>query len=199
MLRWHTVASFLRFSWLAQAGLLLLASPVSSQVKIGELSTNLNGTLATGYAANYGNFASSNHSWTAGGAATFSGSFYNPNFLSFNVGLYLNQSRANSNFQSISDASGIDVTSTIFGGSHFPGSVSYSKAYNSEGNYAVPGLSNYVTHGNSDNFSVNLERKPSWQAQPLRRLSDGEQPVFGLRNERSGNKRVSFVQSSFVL
>ena len=201
MLRWHTVAGLLRFSWLAQAGLLLLALPVSSQVKLGELSTNLNGTLATGYAANYGNFTSSNHSWTVGGAATFSGSFYNPNFLSFNVGLYLNQSRANSNFQSISDASGIDVTSTIFGGSHFPGSVSYSKAYNSEGNYAVPGLANYVTHGNSDNFSVtwseNLPGKPSLSAGY--QFGNSRYSVYGT-NDQGTNAFHSFnLHSSYNL
>jgi len=201
MLRGHTVAGLLRFSWLAQAGLLLLALPVSSQVKLGELSTNLNGTLATGYAANYGNFTSSNHSWTVGGAATFSGSFYNPNFLSFNVGLYLNQSRANSNFQSISDASGIDVTSTIFGGSHFPGSVSYSKAYNSEGNYAVPGLANYVTHGNSDNFSVtwseNLPGKPSLSAGY--QFGNSRYSVYGT-NDQGTNAFHSFnLHSSYNL
>jgi len=49
---------------------------------------------------------SSDHTWSLGGTANLSGSFHSPNFLSFNVGVYLNQSRANSNFQSISDASG---------------------------------------------------------------------------------------------
>jgi hypothetical protein len=138
-----------------QAGLLLLAMPAAAQVRLGELSTNMSGTIAPGYTADYGNMTASDHSWTMGGAATFSGSFYNPNFLSFNVGLYLNQSRANSDFQSISDASGVNATVNIFGGSHFPGSLTYSKAYNSEGNYDVPGLANYVTHGNSDTFGIN--------------------------------------------
>ncbi len=124
--------------------------------------------IAPGYSADYGNMTGSDHSWALGGAATLSGSFYNPNFLSFNVGLYLNQSRANSNFQSISNASGVNVTSTIFGGSRFPGAISYSKDYNSEGNYAVPGLADYVTHGNSDTFGINwsenLPDAPSFSA-----------------------------------
>jgi hypothetical protein len=98
---------------------------------------------------------SGDHNWAVGGTANLSGSFYNPNFLSYNASLYLNQSRANSNFQSISNASGVDISTNIFGGSHFPGSVSYSKAYNSEGNYAVPGLANFVTHGDSDTFGIN--------------------------------------------
>jgi len=145
----------LRVAWLVQAGFLLLALPGAAQIQVGELSTHLSGTIAPGYSADYSNITGSDHSWALGGAASLSGFFYNPNFLSFNVGLYLNQSRANSDFQSISDASGVNASANIFGGSHFPGSVSYSKAWNSEGNYAVPGLANYVTHGNSDTFGVN--------------------------------------------
>jgi len=166
--RWHTVAGSFRVAWLVQAVLLLLAWPVAAQVKIGDFSTNLNGTVSKGYTADFGNLTSSDHNWAVGGVANLSGSFYNPNFLSYNASIYLNQSRANSNFQSISNASGVNVDSTLFGGSHFPGSISYSKAYNAEGNYAVPGLANYVTHGNSDtlgiNWSENLPDAPSFSA-----------------------------------
>ena len=145
----------LRVAWLNLAGLSLLALPVAAQVQVGELTTHLNGTIAPGYSADYSNVSGSDHSWALGGVANLSGFFYNPNFLSFDVGLYLNQSRANSDFQSISDASGVNASANIFGGSHFPGSVNYSKAWNSEGNYAVPGLANYVTHGNSSTFGIN--------------------------------------------
>lgn len=158
----------LRFAWFVQAAILLLPWPAAAQVKLGELSTNLSGTIAPGYTATYGNMTSSTHSWALGGAANLSGSYYSPNFLSFNASFYLNQSRANSNFQSISDASGINLSSTIFGGSHFPGSISYTKAYNSEGNYSVPGLANYVTHGNNDTFGItwseNIPDAPSFSA-----------------------------------
>jgi hypothetical protein len=156
-----------------QAGLLLLAAllasnVVSAQVKVGELSSNLSGTIAPGYSADYGNMTGSDHSWALGGTANYSGSFHSPGFLSFSAGVYLNQSRANSNFQSISNASGVNASCNIFGGSHFPGSVNYSKAYNSDGNYSVPGLANYVTHGNSDTFGVNwnenLPDMPSFSA-----------------------------------
>ena len=121
----------------------------------GEVSSNVDGTVSSGYSADYGNMTGSDHGWAVGGDLNYPGSFYNPNFLSFNATLYLNQSRANSDSQSISNASGVDASANIFGGSHFPGSVSYSKAYNSEGNYDVPGLANYVTHGNNDAFGIN--------------------------------------------
>lgn len=129
--------------------------PAMAQVKLGEFSSHLNGTIAPGYTADFSNIGGSDHSWTLGGTANLTGFFYNPNFLSYNVGLYLNQSRANSSFQSISNASGVNVSTSIFAGSHYPGSVTYSKAFNSEGNYAVPGLANYVTHGDNDAFGIN--------------------------------------------
>jgi hypothetical protein len=128
----------------------------------------LSGDVSVGYTADFGNEVSSDHSWTLGGDANLNGSFYKPSFLSYNASLYLNRSQANSGFQSISDASGVNLAASLFGGSKFPGSISYSKAYNSEGNFAVPGLSNYVTRGNSDalgiNWSENLPDAPSFSA-----------------------------------
>ncbi len=149
-------------------GFLLLAIPASAQIRFGETSTRATGTISSGYTASYGNMTPSSHGWTFGGAGTFTGSFHSPNFLSYDISPYLNQSRANSNFQSISDASGVNLTANIFAGSKFPGSISYSKAYNSDGNYAVPGLANFVTHGDSGVFSINwsenLPDAPSFSA-----------------------------------
>ena len=148
------------------AGLIFAkALPATGQIKLGDTSTNLNGTVSVGYSGDYGNAVGSDHNWNVGGAANASGFFYSPKFLSYSANIYLNQSRANSNFQSISNASGIALTTNLFAGSHFPGAISYSKAINSEGNYAVPGLANYVTRGNSDavgiNWSANLPKMPT--------------------------------------
>jgi len=115
---------------------------------------NMNGTISAGYSATYGNQTGSTHDWGLGGTGTLSGDYYSPNFLSFNFSPYYNQSQANSNFQSITQSTGFDFSSSIFGGSEFPGSISYSKAYNSEGNFALPGLPNYTTHGNNDVFGI---------------------------------------------
>ncbi|MGO8796258.1 MAG: hypothetical protein ACLQLC_15665 [Candidatus Sulfotelmatobacter sp.] len=148
---------------LVLAGILLLALPAVGQLKFGEVSTDMNGTLATGYSGDYGNQIPSEHNLSVGGAATLNGSYYNPNFLSFTVSPYLNQARDNSSFQSISNASGVTASSNIFSGSHFPGSINYSKALNSEGNFAIPGVANYTTHGDSDSFGINwTEMVPNW-------------------------------------
>ncbi|HYL85670.1 MAG TPA: hypothetical protein VE263_15670 [Candidatus Angelobacter sp.] len=135
--------------------LLLFAYPACAQVQVGDVNMNMNGTVSTGYSAVYGNEIGSSHTLGFGGTGTLSGSYYDPGFLTFNFAPYYNQSRANSNFQSITDSSGFNFNSGIFNGSHFPGSISYSKAYNSEGNFALPGLPNYTTHGNSDAFGIN--------------------------------------------
>lgn len=196
-------------AWIALAGFLLLAIPSSAQIKVGQLSTDLSGLLAPGYTADYGNQTASDHTWTVGGAANFTGSYYTPNFLSFNVGLYLNQSRANSDYQSISDASGINASANIFGGSRFPGSINYSKAWNSEGNYAVPGMANYVTHGNSDtfgfNWSENLPDAPSFSAgfqmgssqYSVYGTNDQGQNAFHSLNLHSGYKYAGFVMGAY--
>lgn len=170
-------------------------------MKVGELSTHLTGTLSPGYSAEYGNQTSSSHSWAVAGAGTLSGNYFNPNFLSFNAGFYVNQSRANSNFQSITNASGVDISSSIFGGSHFPGSVNYSKAYNSEGNYAVPGLPNFVTHGNSDTFGINwsenLPDVPSFSAGY--QVGTSSYSVYGSNNQGQNRFDSLNLHSSYKL
>ena len=175
----------MRFAWSLAAALLLLTWPSAAQVQFGELSSHLSGTVSPGYTASYGNMTSSTHGWTLGGAATLSGALHSPNFFSYDASLYANQSRANSNFQSISNATGVDVTANIFGGSHFPGAVSYTKAYNSEGNYAVPGLANYVTHGNSDSFGISWSESvpdvPSFSAGF--QLGNSHYSVYGTKDQ----------------
>ena len=131
------------------------ARPAAAQIQAGDVSMNLTGVISGGYSAAYGDEVPSSHSLNFGGTASLAGYFYDPNFLTFNLSPYLNQSRADSNYQSISDASGLNFSSGIFNGSHFPGSVNYSKAYNSEGSFAIPGLPNFTTHGNSDTFGIN--------------------------------------------
>jgi hypothetical protein len=170
-----------------------------AQVRLGELSAGLSGNVAPGYTATYGNQTSSSHEWALGGTADLTGSYHSPNFFSFNAGLYLNQSRANSDFQSITNASGVNASATIFGGSPFPGAVSYSKAYNSEGNYAIPGVANYVTHGNSDNFGVNwsenLPNEPSFSAGY--QMGSSEYSVYGANDQGTNKFRSVNLHSSY--
>jgi hypothetical protein len=144
---------------------LALAARAWAQVNTGEASMSLNGTISTGYSDDYSNVAPSDHSIFGAGQADLAGFYYNPNFLSFDVQPFYNQSRFNSSYQSMTAASGVTASAKIFGGSPFPGSISYSTTFNSSGNYNIPGLTNYTTHGNNDilglTWGVHLKDLPS--------------------------------------
>jgi len=148
---------------------LLLLLPAVGQVQVGDdLSMRANGNIFAGYNGTYGNQIESSHGLGFGGAGSLSGFYYDPNFLNFNLSPYYDQSRSNSESQSISNASGFNFGAGIFSGSHFPGSINYAKAYNSDGNFGVPGLPNYTTHGDSQTFGINwselIPDKPSLSA-----------------------------------
>jgi len=147
--------SYLRFAGLALAWSLLWAGAARAQIQAGgETQLNLDGSISAGYAGSMSNEGPDSHGLNFGGIGNFSGSFHSPQFLNFDITPFFNQSRNNSNFQSISDASGVTAGVNLFGGSDFPGFINYSKFYNSESNYSVPGLANYATNGNTDALSV---------------------------------------------
>jgi hypothetical protein len=127
-----------------------------NQLSIGE-NTKLNaGALFTfGYSGDYGDVIPSDHGLTWGMNGTMNGYYYNPNFISFSAQPYYNQSRADSDFQSLTGASGINTTANFFSGSHFPGSVSYHYDHNSTGTFGLSGQPNFTTIGNDQGFGIN--------------------------------------------
>jgi hypothetical protein len=135
--------------------LMALLPRAFAQLQVGSnLNMRLNGTGAFGYTGGYGDLTGSEHGLTWGGVGTLTGSYYSPNFLSFNFSPFLNQSRENSNFQSISNTSGFTSGAALFSGSHFPVTVNFSDTYNGQGNFAVPGVADFTTHGDSQAFGI---------------------------------------------
>ncbi len=179
---------------------MLLSLPSAAQVTIGD-DVNLtgNGSVTAGYNGSYGNQIDSSHSLGIGGTAALNGFYYNPNFLSFSVNPYFNQSRNNSNFASITNASGVTLSSAIFSGSHFPGSINYSNNYNTTGNYGIPGIASLNTNGNSQGFGV------GWGAfvPGLPTLAFGYQQgndnysLYGTNENGASNFRSLFLNSSY--
>ena len=149
-----------RISLILAVFILAFAGRVSAQVTRGETSLNLNGTIAAGYTDDYTNLGTGDHSIIGAGTADLFGSYYNPNFLSFDIQPFYNQSRVNSNFQSLTASSGVNASAKIFGGSQYPGSISYSRSLNSSGTFDIPGLANFTTHGNNDVLAL------TWGAHP---------------------------------
>jgi len=186
---------------LTLAGAILLILPAQGQLRLGENRMNLNGTLSGGYNADYGNMIPSDHSLSFGGTGTLSGFYYNPNFLSYTISPYVNQARDNSSFQSISNASGININTSIFAGSEFPGSINYSKADNSEGNYAIPGLANYTTHGNSDTFGINWsEIVPDWPSLSASfQIGNNQYSIYGSNDNGSSHSRSFNLRSAYMI
>ncbi len=193
-------SAFRNIVWVMVAGW-LLTLPAAGQLEIGGTTNRLNGTVSGGYTGDFGNEMSSDHSMTFGGSGTLSGSYYNPNFISYTISPYLNQGRANSSFQSITDASGVNATANIFAGSKFPGSINYSKSYNSEGNYSIPGAANYTTKGDSDGFGISwselLQDWPSLSA--VFQTTSNSYSIFGTNDNGSSNSKSISLRSSYLL
>ncbi len=183
-------------------GLLMLALPAAAQYQFGDLDlTKFTGNLGAGYSGAYGNVQSSSHQLNWNGSAALNGYYYNPNFLSFNLTPYYDESRANSDYRSVGDSSGLAFSSAIFSGSHFPGAVSYTRDYNSSGNFAIPGVPDVTTHGNSDNlgvrWGVNLPDLPTFSA--FYNQSRGSASLYGSNETSSASSRSFGVQSQYNL
>lgn len=181
----------------------VLAVRCVAQISIGDnlKLSNATGNLGAGYTGNYGNQIDSSHSLDWNGSGTISGYYYDPNFLGFSVAPYYDQSRANSSSQSLTNTSGVNVTSSIFGGSRFPGSVTYSKGFNSQGTFGVPGLPDFTTHGNNDTFgigwSANLPDLPSLSTNF--QLSHSAYSIFGTDSEGTSASHSFNIRSGYTL
>jgi hypothetical protein len=132
---------------------LVLATVASAQLAIGESThINLSGNASFGFNGIYSEKDS--NQVVFGGDANLSGYYYDPKFLSFHVSPYYNQSRLNSDYNSIFTAKGVGATANLFSGSRTPIEVSYERNYNAEGTFTVPGALGYTTNGRAQGFSV---------------------------------------------
>ncbi len=170
------------------------------ELSIGENTKLSAGGLFTfGYSGDYGDVIPSDHGLTFGIDGKLSGYYYNPNFISFTASPYYNQSRANSSYQSLTGATGINATANFFSGSHFPGSVSYRYDRNSSGTFGLNGQPNFTTIGKGDGFAVN------WSAllPNLPTLSvgysqgGGSGTIYGTSEETTTSTRLFNVRSGY--
>jgi len=175
--------------------------PLLGQLEIGESSTNMNGTLSVGYDGSYGDSGISSHGLGVGGDLYLNGSYYDPKFLSYNVHPYFNRSQNNSDFQSITDSSGVNATANLFSGSHFPGFFSYNRSYDSNGTFGMPGVSGLTTHGSGQGFSVGwselLPDVPSLSASYT--VSSGSTELYGSDQESKSSNRMFDLHSDYML
>lgn len=181
---------------------LMMAQLAVAQLNIGD-NTKLNaGALFSfGYAGAYGDEIPSNHGLNFGVDGKLSGSYYNPNFLSFTAQPYYNQSRADSSYQSLTGASGVNGTVNLFTGSHFPGSASYHYDRNSTGTFGLTGQPNFTTYGRSQGFGVNwsalLPDMPTISVGYSQ--GSGHSTLFGTDQESNSSTRLFNVHSNYAI
>lgn len=133
----------------------MLVTAAGAQVSVGDdMKMSLNGNIGLGYSGDFGNAGLSGHGLFGTGMGLLSGSFYNPSFLSFNVRPYYNRNQDNTAYTSVLSETGVDASTSIFGGSHFPGSISFSKSFAKGSQYGLPGTANLSADSDTQNFSA---------------------------------------------
>lgn len=140
------------------AGVALLAILVGAahaQLTVGDdVKMSLSGNIGVGYSGDFGNAGLSGHGLFGTGMGLLSGSYYNPNFLSFNVRPFYDRNQDNGGYTSVLSETGVDASTSIFSGSHFPGSISYSKSFARGSQYGLPGTASLSADSNTQNFST---------------------------------------------
>ena len=180
----------------------MAAQVATAQLQIGDnTKMTAGGLFSVGYAGDYGNQIQSSHGLQFGASGAVDGSYYNPNFLNFNITPYYNQSRADSSYQSLTNASGVAATANFFTGSHFPGSVSYRYDYNSTGTFGLPGTPDFTTQGTGQGFGVSWSALlPDWPTLSVGyQQGSGSGTLYGTNEESSSEQRIFNVHSSYRL
>ncbi len=136
--------------------MVIWALPAAAQVEVEGVTMKAGGDLETGYGGDLSNQlgAGSSHGLGVGGTGNISGSYYNPNFLSFNLQPYYTRAQANADSASVFDTGGYNGNISLFSGSHFPGSVSFSQIWDSTGMYGIPGATGLTTKDSSRAFAI---------------------------------------------
>jgi hypothetical protein len=133
----------------------VFGTAAQAQLAVGDdVKMTLNGYLGMGYSGDYGENGVSGHGLFGSGSGQLSGYYYHPNFLSFNVRPFYNRNQDNSSFASILSETGIDASTNLFGGTHFPGSMSFSKTFANGTQYGIPGSAGLSSDSSTRNFSV---------------------------------------------
>jgi len=185
--------------WLA--GLWLLALPASAQVQMDGLNMTLGGNLGFGYSGGFSNLGQSGHGTDINGTGYFSGYYYNPNFISFSAQPYYGRSQDNSDSQSIFDNGGISASASIFSGSHFPGTINFSKTNDNTGTFGIPGISGLLTKNDGQTFGIGwgvlLPGLPTLSVG----FSDGSgsSSLLGTADQSESSNRVYSLRSTYKL
>jgi hypothetical protein len=134
---------------------LACAASADGQMTIGNrLNLALNGDLGTDYVDTFGNGIGNGHNLGLAANGILDGYYFRPQFLSFQVRPYYDRAQSNAESQTITRGSGVDSSVSLFGGSHFPGSISYGRDFSSNSEFSVAGVPSVLGNSSSSNFNV---------------------------------------------
>lgn len=180
-----------------------VAGSASAQMQIGSYThASLVGDIGSSYGGSFSDTpSSSSHSLGFTGNGYLSGYYFNPNFLNFNAHPYYDRTQESTNSVSIGNNRGIDSTVNLFGGTHFPGIIGYSKSTDNTGQYAIPGSTSLVTKSNSSTYNVtwgaNLPGLPHVSVG----FSDtkGDSTTVGLEGKNSSDSKTFILSTNYAV
>jgi len=178
------------------------AASANGQVAIGnKFNMLMNGSLGAVYGGNFGNYIASSHNLGIGVNGTLEGYYYHPQFLSFQVRPYYDRAQSNSESQTITSGTGVDSTVSLFGGSHFPGSISYGKNFNSNSEFNIAGVPSVLGDSSGSNFNVTwnalFSGLPTLQASYS--IGDSTSTLLGTTSQSKSSSRNFNLNSSYEL
>jgi len=189
-------------AWLLAMTQIVFAQPAAPGITIGE-NTHLNAgaNVTFGYAGDYGDDIPSSHGLTWGMNGSTNGYYYNPNFLNFNITPYYNESRNDSESQSLTGSTGVNGVANFFTGSHFPGSFNYHFDRNSTGTFGLTGQPNFTTIGDSQGFGISWSALiPEWPTLSVAYTQGGGSAnIYGTDEEASSNTKLFNVRSTYSI
>jgi hypothetical protein len=174
----------------------------NGQVMAGnKLSLTMNGSLGASYAGSLGNYIGSSHGLGFGVNGSFDGYYFDPKFLSFQVRPYYDRAQSNSDSQTITLGSGVTSSLSLFGGSHFPGSISYGKDFSSNSEFRIAGVPSVLGDSSGSSmdiaWSAQLEGLPSLHANYL--IADSTSTLLGTTIKSKNSSRNFSLNSSYSL
>ncbi len=181
---------------------LACAASANAQVEVGDrLHMTLNGSLGASYDGSFGNDIGSGHGLGFGVNGALDGFYYDPKFLTFQVRPYYDRIQSNSESQMITRGSGVQSSIGVFGGSHFPGSISYGRDFSSNSEFRIAGVPSVLGNSSGSNvdiaWSALFEGLPSLYANYL--ITNSTSTLLGTTDQSKSSSKNFSLNSDYKL
>jgi hypothetical protein len=189
---------------IATSLVLVLSCVTSANAQVAptdKLKLLMNGNLGAVYSGTFGDSTASSHSMGFGINGTLEGYYFNPQFLSFQVRPYYDRAQFNADSQAINRGTGLDSSMNVFGGSHFPGSISYGRNFSSNSEFRVAGVPSVLGDSSSSNFSIGwgalFQGYPTLQASYS--ISDSTSTLLGTTDQGKSSSKSFNLNSNYSI